>query len=632
MTLPLRTEPIPTGQPGLDGSMDVGLATLGELSANVTPSHADILLRAAARDYINLQLADAYNQLLYLKGLLSTKLRDTTPQAPTGKDLVRYQAAKDKADGLIRQLELQLDFFAQPMNYVPRLSVEDYYAQTTSLLKFGATITGDYLKYKSLEEAKKHANESFSAARSNALNAITSMQADSQTLINKQTETLAAIARLETTLSSAWVQLMNAQQAFKVAVASRGQGCKFEQVLAVGAAIAGVFVSAGTFGAALPGLAGALAGASLKYDDGKPVADDFAGFKYKVGKIATVGQDAASIVEAYNKLKGSFPTPPAGQAVPDLPGDEVKIVASADQIEAAIQPFLDLPEAKQYDSLIKLFLSVSQARNNKILEYNAAATQLTTLSANINQAQAAADAAQDSMASVANPFLGDAVSYMTDAWMDSMSAIVRVIYQMRSAYKYYALEDPPLNIQDFSIGSLTASAEDLRSRYKQAMETFGSDPQSIKALPINLMPYITPENLRQFRQTGTVTVTVDSAHHDLSRLSNVYVTRVSLRMEDRTGILKSFSANITHEGRALVFSSSGKAFLFSHAPVTVAYKVTGGTDVVLGNIATEKSAYAGLTPYGPWTINLDLQSIPSAFFNSMTKLSLVFDGKGRARN
>lgn len=630
VTPPALTTTIPVGIPGIVGNANLSATTLAELAANLTPLYVDMLLRSAVNNYINQDFASSLNQLIFIKSLVSTRLRSPAPMTPTGNDLVRLTSSSSKVDALIRQLQLNLDYYAQPLNHVPRLSVADYQSQVSTLLTLGGDISAEYLKYKSLVEAQKQAVSDFAAARSKALSAITSAQAASQDLVTQQTDTLNAIARLETALSETWVDLLGAQDAFKIAVAAIGQpGCQFTQVLAVAAAIAATYVTAGAAAPAIPAALAAASNSPMKYDNGQPVLDDFSGFKYKVSKVVTVGQDAVSIIDAFNKLKSSFPAPTPGQPVPTLPNDEVKILASVDQIEAAIKPYLNLPEAQNYQTLIKLFVATSEARNNKILEYNTLDSQIAKTNADIHQAQVVADNAQNAVSAVSNPFLGDAVSFMTDAWINALNAIVYVIYQMRSAYKYYALVDAPINIQDFSIGSLSSSALDLYSRYKQTMDTFGGDPQNIVGFQVDLTPYLSSGTLTRFRQTGIATVAIDAANHDLSNYSYLYVTRVWIRLESSSGILKTFQTSITHEGRALLFDSSKKPFVFSHLPVTVGYQVLNGNDVVDGNIAGQQSSYAGLTPYGPWTLKIDLQSIPHNFLASLTKISLMFDGKGR---
>jgi hypothetical protein len=583
VTPPPITDPVPTSPSGSAGSIYKGGATLQDLAMYTTPSHVDMLLHASIRDYINLQFQDALEKLIFLKAIVSTKVRSSPP--PTGRDLIRYQASGDKVDSLIRQLSLNLDYYAQPLNHVPRLSVDDYISSLNGLIQYCKDIEQYYLSYKNLEKAQESGVTKFSAARSKALAAIASVQAQIPGLVDQQNGTLESIARLELALTDLWAQLMSADQIFKQAVASHGHGCKFEQVVAIGAAIATIVASGGTAAAMIPVALSALRKEPLKYDNGSSVADDFKGFKYKVDAVVTVGKDAVSILDAYNKLKGSFAPPPPGPALPNLPGDEAKIVASAKQIDEELRPFLVMKEAQNYQTLIRAFVATAEARNNKILEYNTLQCQLQSLNSDIQQAQVGADAAQDAVASLANPFLGEAVSYMTGAWMRSMNAIVRVIYQMQRAYKYYALDDPPITIQDFSIGALEASALNLLALYKQKMEEFGGEPQSISGFEINVFPYVSSESLRKFRQTGKLTVAVDVNEHELSRYSNVYVTRVWLKLEDNTGPLKTFQANITHEGRALVFNSQRRLFTFSHTPVPIGYQVKNGIDIVHGNIA-----------------------------------------------
>jgi hypothetical protein len=82
----------------------------------------------------------------------------------------------------------------------------------------------------------------------------------------------------------------------------------------------------------------------------------------------------------------------------------------------------------------------------------------------------------------------------------------------------------------------------------------------------------------------------------------------------------------------LIYNEARQPFVFSHSPVPIGYQINDGHETVDGNIAKQQAGYAGLSPYGPWHIKVDLASIPRGFLhwaNPISRVSLVFDGLGR---
>jgi hypothetical protein len=628
---PPRSEPIPTAAGGAAGTVSMTSATVAALASHITPSFINMVLAEAIRYYINDDRQGAVSRLSFLNGIVQEKLKAIDAHQP---DFQRLQASSTKISSLIRNLALQLDYFGQPLNHVPRLSVQDYIAQTSQLIAFGKDIESTYLDYQSVEKAQQASLAKFIADKTKALGTVNSATTQISELASQQGDTLASIERLDVALVDFWTQLLAADEAFKAAVANLpGAGCQFSQVVTVGACVASLVASGGATAAALPAALAALDNGPLKPPAGTTVTDAFDAFKYKTDTLITVGKDAVSIVDAFNKLKNSFTPPPvaAGHLI-TLPTDAVKIVATADQIEKELQPYLadDMPEAQKYDSLIKLFVATSETRNNKVLEFNAFDAQIGAAQADIARAQAEADAAQNEMAVLNNPFVGDALNFMNSAWVQSLSSISRAIYQMKAAYKYYTLKDADITIEDFSTGSLTSALQKLTDDYKMALESFGADPEPIDRLAIPLLPYVPSTTLAKFRHSGSLTVSIDVKQPDLATLFNVYVSRVWLKIESSAGVLQSFRARIRHEGRAVLFDAQRKPYSFSHMPVQIEYIIRDGNEIVNGTIIQQQSQYAGLTPYGPWTIEIDMGSIPTGYLINVTNLSLLFMGSGRS--
>jgi hypothetical protein len=403
-------------------------------------THVSMLLNASIRDYINQDFQNGLERLLWLKALAVSVLELPEDTRPTSPDLDRFKSYNDKIDVLIRQLSLRFDYYGQPLNEVPLLSFNYYVNLISDLMNYGKDIENAYLTYSNISAKQEEAKAAFLQAQAKARLSIQTLEADNAQLLSKQEPLNDAIERLSNSLNDLWVQLMQAQARFQEAVAAKGRGCSFQQIVALGAVIATLITTGGAAAPAIGLAIQAVAKQPLKYDNGSPVEDNFQGFKYKVNTLVTVGRDAGTFIDAFNQVREKIaPKPVPGSDVPGLPSDETKIVATADEVEQQLKPFMDMPEAQSYNTLLRAFVSTSEARNNKIIEYNNLILNWQRNNTDIAQVQLDADAAQNAFSASQNPFVAEAAIFMAKAWVDSKVKIVRVLSEINRAYQYYLL-------------------------------------------------------------------------------------------------------------------------------------------------------------------------------------------------
>jgi hypothetical protein len=425
---------------------------------------------------------------------------------------------------------------------------------------------------------------------------------------------------------------MNADINFKNAVAKQGQGCNFGQIVAIAAAIATLVASGGTAAPLIATAWGALSQSVLKDQAGNAVQDNFSGFKYRVSAVATAGKDVSSFVNAFDQVKGLIdPKQKPGSQVADLPSDEAKILASASDIEQQLKPFMNLPEAQKYKGDIDAFVAAAQARNNKIMEYNNLITSWNKIQADIVQDQADADAAQNSISATQNPFIADAANFMAKAYRATIADIIQMLTQLNRSYQFYALSGTDITIDSFSVDALRSTKDALMNAYDKTRGVFGAAPSNIVGQEIDLMPYVPTAIWKTFRSTGKITVTIGAVEKELAAWSFVLMTKVQIKVIGPNGEPQDLQATIYHEGRALIFDESGTAFTFSHVPVPVPFERQNGAVVIDGSVASDVGDYVGLTPYGPWTIQIDPATIDAGFLQTAQRMSFIFTGKARGR-
>ena len=170
------------------------------------------------------------------------------------------------------------------------------------------------------------------------------------------------------------------------------------------------------------------------------------------------------------------------------------------------------------------------------------------------------------------------------------------------------------------------------SLYYESRARYGSMPANIIGMKIDITPYIPQRIWSEFLRSGKLTVAIDPMQQELSRYANVLITRVQLELVGLHGEQPNrIQATLTHEGRALIYDRSGNSHTFSHVPVSVPFEMEDGRLIVDGNVATGTNDYEGLTPYGPWSINIDTTRMDHGFLARMKGIQLVFDGKARGR-
>jgi hypothetical protein len=191
------------------------------------------------------------------------------------------------------------------------------------------------------------------------------------------------------------------------------------------------------------------------------------------------------------------------------------------------------------------------------------------------------------------------------------------------------LVDDNFSVSDFSVDALKVTAGDILRRYVASRQQFGSLPSNISAMTVDLTRYIPAKSWSEFKQTGRVSVTIDPTEPALSHYSHVLATKVGLRIEDDKGQPNGLQVTITHEGRALIYDQAGQAHTYTHVPIAIPFDVQEGKIVVDGTVASKEGDYDGISPYGPWTIQINFTD--DGFLSRVSKIALVFDGKARAR-
>ena len=621
------TDPAPSERAGADGAVTIAKATWSDLANHISPSHTGMVLFAAERDYINGRFEDSLERLQWLNGVLFAALNSKGKYDSV--ILERYKAQRDKANSLIDQMRLGLDFYGQHYNYVPLLSVQYYNDVLDQMIAHAEAIERSYLIYQDQHKSAVEKIQAVQSTKDQVIARIADCKSRQSEVSEQQKKLQDEIAFLLGDLSSLWTQLFDSEQNFQNAVASNGPGCGFKDIVTFGAAVSTLIGSGGTAAAAIGVAFSAIKAHELKDDSGNVIKPGFAELRYKVDRIVVAGKTAQSFMEAYNVVKDAIQPTSSGPEQRNLPSDEAKIVAAADDIDREVEKFAALSQAREYQQLIRRFVSSSQTRNNKILQYQAAAQLWNKLDADIRQAQLDADALSVAIARTNNPFVGEAKAFMERAWLEARLSLVQVMHQLNRSQIYYSLRDEELQVTGFSVAALRATALNLLAKYVRQRETVGSDPQRYLGKTIDMTPYLTKTDLDRFRREGIVTATIPISDSTFGSRCHVRASKVWVSLEGSGEKPKRLNVTMSHHGNSQIRGERGQIFSFVHVPIKIAYETNDdGNPVFDGTIQQSKGDYEGVAPFGTWTIQFD--DLDPAFRNSVSAIKIHLDGWARA--
>jgi hypothetical protein len=619
-----RTEPIPTAIDGTAITPTTGSAdwnTVFDLASN---TYISMVLHAAEDDYINLNKPDAVARLVWLKGTLDIS-SNKAPRDPS------FAASRSRTYTLLRQIQLGVGYYGQYGNYVPLLSADYFEKLLAALNDYGTAIEISYNSYVAQAASGAAKMQALNSARQATDANIAKLRGHLQDLVTAQGQLQQDIKDALVEVNELWAQLFQANANFRAAVEAQSQGCSFVQLMTLAAAIATLVATGGTAIAAIGPAATALEGGDLMGSDGKPITSDFAAFTAKVGAVYTAGKDTASFVSAFNVVKNQIsPAPAQNAGTPTLPSDDAKILTQASDFDRELQPYITLPEAQTYKELMHTFIASAQARNNKILEFNANIAEYDNTVTAIQSLQQQDSDIDTKVAAANDPTIIEAQLFMASANRDSKARIVGALFDLYRAVKYYSLQDSSLRITDFSIATLKSTASSLLDQYSSAREQLGIPPQHFSDKQVRISKYLSGPSMRRFASSGIITFAIADDEEVFANYSHVLCSRIWVSFAGPAVPPTGFQAAFKNHGRSVLFDDTDKAHTFSHVTIPVSYELgDDGSITVDGTFAPAGGDYIGVSPYGPWTLRM--LNMSAAVLQNISDIVVHFDGYARSR-
>ena len=620
---PTNTHQPAPGTGGSDGTIAISTdgGEIGEITNWTSESHLSSLLRAAEYDFLRgnrSASAEKLIWLIFLFGLISDA------EAPSVRKHVAQQKS-ERAQVLLRRLELGLDYFGEPSSYVPRLTARFYRDRINSLVESARSIETSHSKYFEAdaqnEELVGSIRETIFATKQRAKDIATDLAEVDRAFSSAQNRVIS----LRNDLDGLWQDIFKAEGDFRAAV-ERESSCDFFGTLMF---IGSIATAVTTGVSALSAGTTALSALGNPTDaDGNPIEDTIEYFKFGYKTIKPAGKSIAEFSKSYQEVRQAL-EPARGPEVPSLPSDQVKLLADKQDFDKAIGPFLNLPEAKRYKQLVESFISTAETRNNLILEVENMDLRLRDLRNELVQAEEEVNSAEGSLAANLDPRLTQFAEYMESANLRSKNLLALEIYRFAKAVGFFALEEPlQIDLEDFSVASLEASKVIVEDRFVRAKERYGQDAGRFSQKTVNILSLVTESVKEKFYETGLISFTIPMDHPEFEVYRNIKLGRAFV-LPVFKGQRHGYRSVVFHHGQGLMRDRSNQSWIHVHQAVTAATEQTSeGVIQSDGTIIKDDSEFVGVSPFATWTARLSLDL--GVQFEEIDELLIQFGGRGYA--
>lgn len=539
----------------------------------------------------------------------------------------------DKVRSISAYAESGLDVFGKHGSYVPLLAytfLSDYLRGQIE----NARLVEQEFKYLSLQHDDQAARRYRITSAANALSAGT--DAIKQKIRDSFTTTTRLqdeIKELRDTLDEQHRSLLQASEAFRSAVTRKSGGCGFRDTLGFVMMVATVVSTAGAgVAAASAGMTAlkTLSNTPLKSDNTQGWYTQIASEIKQIGEIVKpAGAKIEEFQESYNSARSAIANFESGRAQPELPAtpsaDYIKLVANKGDFDREIQKFRDLPEAQAYKRQMDLFVATCETRNNKIVEHDSLVRSIwdqwaTIRAMNASTALLMSDQVYDYSVEDAVETLGSLLRQMKWDLLRGVSLLSRTL-------EYVSGSSNLIQYDDRSVASVAATIAQVEGSYLRSLEGIGVGEHVASGLSIKLRDVLTNEAIRELQAGRAAYFTIPTDHPIFSGRYNLTTKRIRLRQfPHRT---RDLLVRFEHQGRSVMVFRDGSMRAFTHVSIPTTFRLDhDGVETDVGELLNDQSQklFAGVSPYGPWKIQIQGSK---AARQSALAARLSFDVLGR---
>jgi len=564
--------------------------------------------------YLETDFTAARDHYLWISNLTSSATGTT---GLAGEFAGLYQQAK----ALLSQLGQGLDYFGNPLNYVPVVTLDYYQTQLDGMLVTGNQIETMFNSYTAYLQDQNHNFTDMQHAVDQANDVITVWQSQLTDLYKQITGLVPVTDGLSDALASQFSVLINVNATFRKAAEAKANGCHFGNLLALLKTI--VSVGSDVYG---------LFTAKTFKDAATPIKDFLdMGINIEQGKVIQ-WPDPITVPDI--SVAWASINPNGG---PDV-GDSQKLVLKQEEFDKAVQPYLDMPEADDYKVQVNDYIGLAQSRSAKLIEYTNALVQYKTVSAKIARKQLEVKRIQANIAAQNIPGLIVYRNFLFSLYQDFKGLCLQYLYQENRAFIYWSQTPSPFKIVDDSFIGLDVFHSNLKAAIIKQINVYSQPSQPIDDVKYTLRATgsnARPEQFENFRTSNSLSFQITPDSSMFLGWSNVLLTNFQIFIPDvvmpTTGNLY---IRLWHHGRVFVVNPDGVQSDFTHNQVLSIYeytiangapvKVAGGS--LGGDGPGSNQKRIALSPFAAFTIELPAEFNRGLQLDKVNELDIHFSG------
>ena len=537
----------------------------------------------------------------------------------------------------VEMLRIQrgLDYFGHPYNWAPVLSLRHNQKRVTELIGLGKIVEDQIKIY---DDTNKSVAEKIAA-----LNAtVTELTRDlgktnaANDVLQKQIEAAEnACTSLQKDIEKQVEVMKLGQQAIEDEIHNKiEQQCNLENVINVTKAL--VTVGSGAFD-----VVGAIKG-------GKELLDIFDEAKKAA---ATIGQ-AKDVIEKIQKTVGDLKNvskelSTVTAAVKAGKPDSVKIAVLREEFEENIKPLIEKfpTQSKELRTAVRAFFDLNQARNEKILAYNALFVQKAELKALSEQLMAHIQSVQAIISENKQALVPVAyTSFFRSALGWSKQNLIHLLYEGSRAFYYHTgtqRKDLMEKLSDLNVAALADTQARLLTAYDDFLRTNQRPYGPITDIRVTISKEEDPAIFKDLPTTGRITFKIDHRHPEFEGLTLVKVESVAVALPGikggKTDVL-NVAMTMAGDGAVRPVDNNDEKGVvhFNSPPRPISFRYSYDPDrrdpiIQPGIIADQE--FSPLSPFTTWTLDFGLTNNLNKFLNlaDVKTIELHFNGHAFGR-
>ena len=528
---------------------------------------------------------------------------------------------------MARKVALGLDIHGYSLSSAPLLSF-DTYAETIDehVLPNANLIEKAFERYWDAARDKSLQRQSLSAAADAAGQQATAIDIASEAAQRTAGELLARLPDLDARVAAAEAVLLSAKNTLDSAIRKKG-GCDLIGTITAGATIvAGVasggagFLAAASAGAKLYGtLTARDASLARLWDQRKEIQGDLENLSKGAGNVA---ESIGRIQQGLAKLDGKRPQVP-------------QFIMEREEFDRVAKEFAELPEAAEYREAGYDFLKAAEARNQAILDYNAALVQMVDLQGQKAAALRIVSGLRSSVSAEADPAEGYIVGLMSRLYLDALALAARVVHAERKALAYLFSRPAEAPLSALNVATIASAHVLAAQEWRANKEVFRAKRKLNSGLvDVELRDVVSPLSWEAFKRTRVLPFTLRPDQSGKLRfiwpaLPGVRITGVELELQGATLADADIPVYwlLDHAGTELVSRRRAAGVVFSHAPVTITgFTSISGKPPLIKPDFTEGNLYAGVSPFASWLLSLNPDPQLELDLSGLTSAKLKLSG------